>query len=138
MYDPIKPQIDPNSACKNIYVRAYAEPARSTERSNAARPAEPRPASWFEGRFFVFDTETVAHNLTFGAFDYFDRRKRVKHAVFYADALPHDDPKGSDDCAASAATSTSRCIPSRMSSHRMCGGCARTAARSCVSMRVMT
>ena len=96
MYDPVEPQIDSSSVCTNIFVRAYAEPKprqpRRARDSSGGQPAKPRPASWFDGRFFVFDTETINHELSFAAFEYYDRRRLVKRAVFHRDDLPTSDP----------------------------------------------
>lgn len=97
MYDPVEPKIVPDSVCTDIFVRAYAEPKprrpRRTRGSGEARQNTSRPPSWFDGRFFVFDTETVErHELTFGAFEYYDRRRLVKRAVFHRDDLPMNDP----------------------------------------------
>ena len=50
-------------------------------------------ARMLDGTLFVFDTETVEHRLTFGAFEEWRRRKLVARAVFYADAMPEDDPE---------------------------------------------
>lgn len=93
-YDPVVSQIAAESVCKDIFVRAYAEPKsrRRRKRTLKKRKERKRPTSWFEGRFFVFDTETVNHELTFGAFEFHDRRKLVKRAVFYRDDLPTTAP----------------------------------------------
>jgi len=94
-YDPVKPQIAEASVCKDIFVRAYAEPKSRRshkDRKPKKRKEHKRPKSWFGGCFFIFDTETVNHELTFGAFEFYDRRKLVKRAVFYRDDLPTTDP----------------------------------------------
>lgn len=96
MYEPIEPKIASASLCRDIFVRAYAEEKPQhrgrASRSRARRQAEPRAASWFDSRFFVFDTETVNHELTFGAFEYYDHHKLVERAVFYRDDLQTAEP----------------------------------------------
>jgi hypothetical protein len=76
--------------CTKIFVRGYAESKK--RRSRKWQPREStRPASWFDERFCVIDTETVDHELKFGAFAFYDRKKLVKRAVFYRDDLPTRD-----------------------------------------------
>jgi hypothetical protein len=94
------PTIAPGSVATKLFVRAYAEPRqqrryREREEAKQASPVRKptRPArAMFDGTLFVFDTETVEHRLTFGAFEEWRRRKLVTRAVFYADALPTEDP----------------------------------------------
>lgn len=64
------PKLDFCAICSKIFVRAYAEPKKRRPK-HPAKPQE-RPASWFDGRFLVLDTETVLHKLTFGAFEFWD------------------------------------------------------------------
>lgn len=96
VYDPIEPRIASSSVCSNIFIRAYAEPkARPSAFHGDRRSDQGRTdGSWFDGRFFVFDTETVEHNLTFGAFESHDRRQLKERAVFYRDDFPSKDPSG--------------------------------------------
>jgi hypothetical protein len=91
-YDPLEPEISTSSNCSEIFVRAYAEPR--LPRRGGREPWQPRtrPKSWFEGEFFVIDTETVDHRLTFGAYERYKRRKLVERAVFCRDDLPTTDP----------------------------------------------
>lgn len=93
------PTIAPGSVATKLFVRAYAEPRqqrRYREREEAKHASSvPKPTAparaMFDGTLFVFDTETVEHRLTFGAFEEWRRRKLVARAVFYADALPTED-----------------------------------------------
>jgi len=91
--------IAPESVATKLFVRAYAEP-RQRRRGRAPASAEPKGAwprkhtmrTMLYGSIFVFDTETVEHRLTFGAFEEWRRRKLITRAVFYADAMPIEDP----------------------------------------------
>jgi hypothetical protein len=96
----LTPTIAPTSIATKLFVRAYAEPRQQWRyRQRQAIKEEGRIASArttrnpFDGTLFVFDTETVKHRLTFGAFEEWRRRKLVARAVFYADGLPEDDPE---------------------------------------------
>jgi hypothetical protein len=98
--EPLTPKIAPTSVATKLFVRAYAEPRQQWRyRQRQATTEEARIASartarkLFDGTLFVFDTETVEHRLTFGAFEEWRRRKLVARAVFYADSLPEDDPQ---------------------------------------------
>ncbi len=94
-YDPVVPEIASSSICEEIFVRGYAEP-QLPRRGGAAARWEPRtrPRSWFDGEFFVIDTETVQHRLTFGAYERYKRGKCIERAVFCRDDLPSTDPEG--------------------------------------------
>jgi hypothetical protein len=94
-YDPIEPDFAPSSICSEIFVRAYAEPQLARGR-NAPESWQrrTRPESWFEGEFIVIDTETVNHNLIFGAYERYHKRKLIESAVFCRDDLPMTDPDG--------------------------------------------
>jgi hypothetical protein len=99
-FDPIRPIIAPASAAKKLFVRAYAEPRqqwRHRQRTAIKEAKRTRPAlsasAVFNGTIFVFDTETIRHELSFGAFEEWRRRKLVSRAVFYADALPVEQPR---------------------------------------------
>jgi hypothetical protein len=97
VYDTVVPEIAPSSICEKIFVRAYAEP-QLPPRDRAPDVWEPRArrASWFEDEFFVIDTETVNHRLTFGAYERYKNRKCIERAVFCRDDLPSTDPEGFD------------------------------------------
>ncbi len=93
---PAAPTIAPISVATKLFVRAYAEPRQQRRyRDRRARkeqaPKRP-PHALFDGTIIVLDTETVEHGLKFGVFEEWRRRKFVTRAVFYADALPIDDP----------------------------------------------
>lgn len=98
--EPFKPKIAPTSVATKAFVRAYAEPRqqwryRQRQLSKEEdRPKHPRPPrKVFDGTLFVFDTETVEHRLTFGAFEEWRHRKLIARAVFYLDSLPVTDPE---------------------------------------------
>jgi hypothetical protein len=95
--EPLVPTIAPTSVATKLFVRAYAEPRqqrryRMRQEQKAAVRSQPR-RSMFDRPIFVFDTETVEHRLTFGAFEEWRGRKLVARAVFYADTLPTEDPE---------------------------------------------
>ncbi len=95
------PDIAEDSVARNIFVRAYAEPrqqrrhrARQTLKEAKRRTRSTSQKKGFDGTFYVLDTETVAHRLTFGAFEEWRKRKLVSRGVFYRDSLPVEDPPG--------------------------------------------
>ncbi len=91
VYGAVEPEIASRSICTKVFVRGYAEPEK--QRSRKWQPKKSaRPASQFDGRFCVIDTETVDHELTFGVFAFYDRKQLVTRAVFYRDDLPTRDP----------------------------------------------
>lgn len=92
-YEPVVADIAPSSICEEIFVRAYAEPnLRRRKRSSKPWEDRPRPETWFDGEFFVIDTETVEHRLTFGAYERYKRGRCIERAVFCADGLPSTQP----------------------------------------------
>jgi hypothetical protein len=95
-YDPIEPNIASSAICSEIFVRAYAEPQLPNRRGVAPEfsPRHPRADSWFTGEFLVIDTETVRHQLTFGAYERYNHGKLIEPAIFCRDDLPTTDPDG--------------------------------------------
>ncbi|HEY2474980.1 MAG TPA: hypothetical protein VGI19_09270 [Candidatus Cybelea sp.] len=94
-YDPVVSGVARSSVCKDVFVRGYAEPQlpqRRTRRDLTGAPT--RPDSWFDGEFFVIDTETVRHCLTFGAYERYKAHRCIERAVFCRDDLPTSDPEG--------------------------------------------
>jgi hypothetical protein len=97
---PLMPTIAPSSVATKAFVRAYAEPRQqrryhermlAKESKNVRRALSARAV--FDGTLFIFDTETIRHGLSFGAFEEWRRRKLVSRAVFYADSLPVEQPQ---------------------------------------------
>lgn len=90
LYDPIEPQIESRSICREAFARAYAEPVG--QRKGKASQTDCKELPSLDGTVLVFDTETVEHKLTFGALEIYKRRKLKTRAVFYRDDLPTTDP----------------------------------------------
>jgi hypothetical protein len=91
---PVVPQVDESSICERIYVRAYVETTKRPNESTRQHNELACPRSWFDGEFFVIDTETVNHAHSFAVYERYKNRKCIERAVFCRDDLPSSDPAG--------------------------------------------
>lgn len=85
---PIEPEILEGSVCREIFVRAYAEPIGAERK----RRRLTRPLPSLEGTVAVLDDETIDHKLVFGVAEIFEGMRLKTRAVFYRDDLHSSDP----------------------------------------------
>ena len=97
---PIIPTIADASICRDIFIRAYAEPVGWNRRHRPRKRGEP-PS--LDGTVACIDTESVRHDLTFGVCDVYEEFGRAAsfealrprtHVFFFRDDLPRTDPAG--------------------------------------------